>query len=249
MIGTLDRRLFGAVQDLAAHTAWAYRPVLLYATFGVVLFGPLLVAGWWRARSRPRPARAVAAVLWAVLAAGLVLALNQGLVHLVDRPRPFVALPGVRPLLGHARSPGFPSDHAVAVGAMAAGLWRCSVRLGRVAAVLAVLMCAARVYCGVHWPTDVAAGVALGAAVGWFGWYPAGHLLEPVCARVARGPAGVLVRRRPVGTPVPAPVAVQPLRPAVRRRAGGPGPPAPAGRSSDGPQMVLGWSGQAAAGR
>lgn len=201
MFASIDRDLFRDVQDVAAHTGWAHGFFVDYAKYGLGLFALMLLVAWWRARSQQRPSVAVAVVVWAGLAALVVLVLNQGVVHLVDRQRPFVALPDVHPLLAHSRVPGFPSDHAVGVGAMAAGLWRYARRLGVVAAVLAVVMCFARVYCGVHWPADVTVGVLFGAAVGWFGWRPAAHLLVPLCGWISRGPAGALVRDRRMITP------------------------------------------------
>ena len=54
----------------------------------------------------------------------------------------------------------FPSDHAVMAGAVAAGLWFVSRRLGIIAAIAAVVMAFARVYIAAHYPQDVAAGLA-----------------------------------------------------------------------------------------
>ena len=55
-------------------------------------------------------------------------------------------------------------------GAVAAGLWLVSVRLGLIATVAAVLMAFTRVYIGAHYPWDVIAGVAVGATVTVLGW-------------------------------------------------------------------------------
>ena len=46
----------------------------------------------------------------------------------------------------------FPSDHATVAGAVAGGLGIVDRRLGRIAVGLAVLMAAARVYVGAHYP-------------------------------------------------------------------------------------------------
>ena len=54
---TLDDRLMLAVNSFARHTGWLHAPVLAYASYGVVLFAALLLAGVLVARhgSDPRP--------------------------------------------------------------------------------------------------------------------------------------------------------------------------------------------------
>ena len=53
----------------------------------MVLFGALLVAGWWLARGRGP--QVMAAALWAGAATLLAVALNQPLVHGFDEARPY----------------------------------------------------------------------------------------------------------------------------------------------------------------
>jgi undecaprenyl-diphosphatase len=65
----------------------------------------------------------------------------------------------------HAADPGFPSDHATASFAIATALVLRDRRLGALALAMAALLAVGRVAMGVHYPTDVAAGAALGAAV------------------------------------------------------------------------------------
>jgi undecaprenyl-diphosphatase len=64
----------------------------------------------------------------------------------------------------------FPSDHAVLFFALATGLifaWR---RLGLFALFYAAFgICLPRLYLGEHWPTDILAGAAIGAGLGWLG--------------------------------------------------------------------------------
>ncbi len=160
----LDARLFRAVNRLADHTSWAHGPFVAYAKFGIALFAILLLVGWWGARAG-RDFTAMARLLWAGAGTLLAVALNQPIGSLVGRARPYTAMPTVHVLIARTGDFTFPSDHSVAAGAVAAGLFLAGRRLGWAAAVLAVLMAASRVYVGAHYPADVVAGLILGAAV------------------------------------------------------------------------------------
>jgi membrane-associated phospholipid phosphatase len=98
------------------------------------------------------------------LSAGLALALAQVISRLVDRARPFVAhLDTVHLFAKHATDPGFPSDHATAAFAIAVALLLRSRRWGALALAAATVLAVTRVAMGIHYPTDVLAGAALGA--------------------------------------------------------------------------------------
>lgn len=97
------------------------------------------------------------------------LALNGILKMIFDRPRPEIFTWGT-----HAVSSSFPSGHAMnavivysTVAYLAARLesrmWMRWTTL-LIAAVVIVLVCLSRLYLGVHYPSDIAAGAAVGLA-------------------------------------------------------------------------------------
>jgi membrane-associated phospholipid phosphatase len=90
-------------------------------------------------------------------------AVNTAIKFVVRRRRP--SLPGLAPLTGTTTGLSFPSAHA-ATSFAAALVYR---RRGLPAAPLYSLagaMACSRVYLGVHYPSDILAGAALGSALG-----------------------------------------------------------------------------------
>jgi Membrane-associated phospholipid phosphatase len=155
---------FQQVNDFARATPWLHGLISGYANYGVVLFAALLLVGWWITR-RSGQVKSTAAVACAVSATLLAVAINQPIVNAVHEARPYTAHHSILVLAQRSADFSFPSDHAVMAGAVAAGLWFVSRRLGIAATIAAVLMAFARVYIGAHYPQDVLAGLALGCAV------------------------------------------------------------------------------------
>lgn len=92
--------------------------------------------------------------------------------NLVMRPRPFLTVEGLTPLIAPPHSYSFPSGHACSSFA-AAVVWVQTLE-GRWAKggkalllVMALLMAVSRLYVGVHYPTDVLVGSLLGLLGGW----------------------------------------------------------------------------------
>lgn len=84
----------------------------------------------------------------------------------VDRPRPFALHPElVHNFLQHGFDRSFPSDSITAAFAIAVGVLVYSRRWGRPLLALAVAFAIGRIAVGVHYPSDVLAGAALGTLI------------------------------------------------------------------------------------
>lgn len=91
----------------------------------------------------------------------------------VMRPRPFIAFPYIVPLISIPLSWysfSFPSGHATFVSALAGAAFLIHKRLGYIYGITALFISLARVFVGVHFPSDVIAGSLLGS-MGAFATY------------------------------------------------------------------------------
>lgn len=115
-------------------------------------------AGTLLARDEARRAR------WrrATAAVAGTYAVNHAIKLAVRRPRP--RLPGADQLIGTPTQLSFPSAHAATSAAAVHGYRHLAPRVPLRAA--AVAMTLSRLYLGVHYPSDIVAGVALGATIG-----------------------------------------------------------------------------------
>ncbi len=161
----LNRQFYRDVNHFAVSTPWAHGFMAGYSHLaGIGLLAVLLLVAWWRARSRPKPDRQVARVLWA--AAGTAIA--EGISHYILKPliaerRPYLTLAHVEVLLTRTHGYSFPSGHATIAGATIVGLWLSRDRLMTILAVIVgVFLAFGRVYVGMHYPGDVVAGLIFG---------------------------------------------------------------------------------------
>ena len=183
---TGDRHEFNVVHDFANSTSWLHGFMEAMAKYGIVLLAVTLLVGWWLGR-RDNSTRKIAAAIWSAIAALVALALVQPIASAADEQRPFVG-ESWHPLIKHAADAGFPSDHATGAGAIAVGLFFVAWELGLVTLLIALLIAFSRVYVGVHFPQDVAAGLALGAVVALIGMLLIAPLLTRLLQRLTTTP-------------------------------------------------------------
>ncbi|WP_105974047.1 phosphatase PAP2 family protein [Streptomyces geranii] len=179
---------------------WFDRVVGVVGEYGLLAaMALLIVCCWWSVRRRDGDAAAVsvAALVWAPLAAAVAVLVNIPIRGFVERPRPFLDHQGLEVLVSGKTDYSFVSDHATITMAMGVGLFVANRRFGLVGIGIALLEGFCRVYMGVHYPTDVVGGFALGTAVALLLSPVAMALLTPVTRAIERsGRAGALIRAR-----------------------------------------------------
>ena len=150
-----EERLYVLFRTLG-HTPRAEQVVKTFSKLGehgLLWQGIALTGALVDSDRRPRWLRA-----WAVIAGSF--GVNQLVKLLFRRPRP--DLPELPRLMGTMSNRSYPSAHATT---SATGARVLSPLVGVPLYPLAVAMSFSRLYLGVHWPSDVIAGYALGAAI------------------------------------------------------------------------------------
>lgn len=157
--------LFGyhLINSFAGHHFIIDKIMAFFAQYALELYFVLFILAWFtlpKPESQKRHALVVTGI-----SGVLALCFNALIGHFFFRPRPFVSLPKgtFTQLIPHSVDTSFPSDHSSGSFGFAAGSWRNSTFwVRRSFTILAIIVAFARVYTGVHWPTDVLAGIVIG---------------------------------------------------------------------------------------
>ncbi|MEU8921838.1 phosphatase PAP2 family protein [Kitasatospora sp. NPDC048545] len=193
-LDALDRALFDRIAAAPLHgTATWLRTLSRAADHGLLWTGTAAVLGAVGGRTGRRAAlRGLGSLALASTTANTVAK------HATRRPRPLLdPVPQVRRLLRQPVTTSFPSGHSASAAAFATGVAIESPLLGAAVAPLAAAVALSRVYTGAHYPGDVLAGTALGAAAAaaTLHWWPRSCDAPPPAAP-ARRPAPALPQGR-----------------------------------------------------
>jgi membrane-associated phospholipid phosphatase len=159
VLAKLDRRLLRTLRT-RGHSEEAERTMKALGTAGE--WGAVWVAigGAAAAIDRRRRRRWLRATAVAPVAVGV----NYAIKLVVRRQRP--KLRRLPPLAGAPSTLSFPSAHATSSLAAATAMGRVESRTRPPLFVLAAAICLTRPYLGMHYPSDVLAGAALGCLLG-----------------------------------------------------------------------------------
>ncbi len=166
----MDNFLFASIYSLAHKSVFLDTVIILFARWWeIVVLSVFLIFLWSRKRNqqelRSRAKTAALALTSAVVARFGFVGLIR---YLWPRSRPFIDK-GLNALIEqNPLEASFPSGHATFFMALAVYLLLAGhKKLGWFLFVSAVLIGWARVAAGVHWPSDILAGWALGAVISW----------------------------------------------------------------------------------
>ncbi|MBP6508991.1 MAG: phosphatase PAP2 family protein [Candidatus Kapabacteria bacterium] len=155
----LSNPVFDLLMPLVTTTKWWYP---LYA----VGIGYLLLRGWQQRSSSEGKNLIWCAALLLLAVAVLDQASHRLLKEVISRPRPYLVLGDVYQLVGSGGG-SFPSNHAMNNSAAAVILSGFFPNKRWIFWTIATTITFSRVYCGVHYPSDVLGGAIIGAGAGF----------------------------------------------------------------------------------
>jgi len=170
-MNSFDIQGYHMFNQFAGHHAFIDKLFGFLAQYSLELYIVLFIIAWLsllKSEIRQRHALIIMG-----LAGVLGLIINVIVSHIYFRPRPFMVLEKgtFTQLIPHTPDASFPSDHTTGSFGFAAASWGKAPKwITTSFTVLAVLNAIARLYAGVHWPSDIIAGILIGTLSGRLLW-------------------------------------------------------------------------------
>jgi len=105
----------------------------------------------------------IQALISAVLARFVIVSFIR---FILPRSRPFIEN-NINLLIDYPDKASFPSGHAAFYFALSTIVYLCNKKIGILFFIASFLICLARVFAGIHWPSDILAGIVVGIFSGW----------------------------------------------------------------------------------
>lgn len=160
----MDYKIFTFINNLAGQNAILDKIGAFLAVyfFYVIIAGALAFGIYWIFKNKSWK------VLWQLVASAILsrLIIAEFLKRALNRPRPFLTH-SVNLLIARDTDGSFPSGHTTLLFPLAAIIYFYNKKLGWLFFILSFISCFARIFAGVHYPSDILGGIIIGIASGW----------------------------------------------------------------------------------
>ncbi len=162
LIGSLDIRGFNWINSFALKWVWLDCLAIFFAKyFGYILI--LFLILFLLKSFRIKWPALIQIFIAPVFSRFIVTEIFRWLWY---RPRPFVEN-SINLLLNHSDVSSFPSGHSAFYFAISIVVYFYNKKIGFLFFLASFLICLSRVFCGIHWPTDILGGILIGIFSGW----------------------------------------------------------------------------------
>lgn len=166
-----DYYIFQQINGLARHFVWLDWLGIFLASYCQYLVAGALLLFVLASKTKKEEVSRAWMVALAFLAALLArFGVTSLIYYFFTRLRPFVAHATTQLIFYDAAKPSFPSGHATFFFALAMVVFLYNKKIGGWFLAMALLISLARVYVGVHYPSDILAGALIGIFTGWVVW-------------------------------------------------------------------------------
>lgn len=158
----LNDNLFYAINQFAGQVKLLDGFFIIAANYSPFILAGAMILAWFFARNLVKTRQNI---FLALLAFGVAEVVGKIAGVVYYHPQPFATLKGVHQVVRHPIDNAFPSDHTLMFFAVMTVLFLTSKNKGRgIFLAVAFLVGVARIFVGVHYPSDVLAGAVIGIA-------------------------------------------------------------------------------------
>ena len=152
----MDYLIFQQINNLALKNLYLDEAAIFCASFlGYILIGTLLIL---LINNFKKDYKTVTLAFISGIFSRFVVEITRFIWH---RPRPFIGNQ-VNLLINHSPSASFPSGHATFFFALSTLIYFYNKKIGILFLIASFFISISRVFCGIHWPTDILAGALVG---------------------------------------------------------------------------------------